>query len=119
LAGAALPVTTALPAIAATAAPDPIFASIEARKCTYVLSEEAIGRVGIFQDGHRGADDSLPEEAEYPELAALEEAYEEAGDRDWDAHCNVISTVPTTLAGLRALVEYAASGDLDLTDEVR
>jgi hypothetical protein len=64
--------------------PDPIYAAIKARKAA-LAAWKAAGAAGVEDD----------------------ERNEQFCDRDADAICAMLSTPPTTLDGLRALVRYA------------
>jgi hypothetical protein len=87
---AAVPAAVALPALAAAAEPDPIFAAIE-------LHRAAAERWQIL------ANESPKGEADYP---VFQEDFNDAGSDNNDAVDALAETVPTTMAGVVALFDY-------------
>jgi hypothetical protein len=107
IASAAGAATTLMPAIAANvspelAAPDPIFAAIEARKQTDARFAKTSAHYGAYQESHRHLNGDLPEDGE--EVAENDAA----ADEDNEAILALLSTTPTTLVGALALLQYVA-----------
>jgi hypothetical protein len=101
---AALP-ALALPAIAARAEPDPIFAAIEAYRKAFAEHGAAIHEVGLHQDSHGFKP--------CPELEELERREGIACDFSASVTRDLASTVPTTLAGAIAMLRFAEEFDGD------
>jgi hypothetical protein len=92
---AAVAATATSAAVAAQAEPDPIFALIEAHKVAFQEFEN--------WPGFRVFDKSPEDEAEERRLS----------DADWDAACALGDCIPTSMAGVIALLDYVA--DLNST----
>jgi hypothetical protein len=115
-------VTTApLPAIALQGLPDPILQAIEAHKAARATW---IGWV----DRHSDLETELPRDKRQSRCDAWEEKIVATDDPRWieaepeimrtsdletDAACVLVSIVPTTLAGVVALLKYAMVADTD------
>jgi hypothetical protein len=110
------------PAAAAVAlSPDPIFAAIEAHKAACVTTRKAL-------DLHSALDQELPVEkclssvtafgetivaTDDPRWIECERAMTRCHDDETDAACTLVSIVPTTMAGVVALLQYANAADTD------
>ena len=104
LAARAAPIALAGPAPAAgglraASAHDPIFAVIEAHRAAWGRFEEATGGVDSVATAQAGRVVGDDDEARYAESSQAEQ----------DALDAFLSTPPTSLAGLRAALDYAAS----------
>jgi hypothetical protein len=92
----------AAPALAAPAfalgGPDPIFAAIERHKALYAAFCRALTGMGECEKRSGFADS--------PELDEWHRRESEACDAEMAAHDEMLATVPTTLAGLLALLRY-------------
>ncbi|MBR1149059.1 hypothetical protein [Bradyrhizobium sp. JYMT SZCCT0428] len=111
----------AVPAIASQSGPDPILAAIEAHKAAFraVIAEN---------DTHTELEKELPPEKRYSNVNVWEEliifdddprwiASERAMHDLWDAEgvaaAELVTVLPTTVAGLIALLQYAVEADTD------
>ncbi|MCK1618929.1 twin-arginine translocation signal domain-containing protein [Bradyrhizobium sp. 159] len=117
--GAALPLPGS--ASAAGLAPDPIFAAIEAHKAAYAAYGAAIDHNGAVAD-------SLPVDKRRSNANRWDEEIYETDDPRWIESerevmrtcleadriaIELLSIMPTTMAGLIAIVEYAVVHDVD------
>jgi hypothetical protein len=91
---------------AVPAEPDPIFAAIEAHRATEAAYCDACLVQSRFEE-------SLPRGARKnnAKLAALEEHQDELGYATADLAIELATTMPTTLAGCVALLNYADEND--------
>ena len=101
---------TAVPLATAVAAPDmiggddPVFAAIRNHRATNATLEECLILKSRFEEKHGfGAGCNPSMQAVRAELDRLEN---EAGDAERDAADAMITTVPTTLPGLREMFRY-------------
>jgi hypothetical protein len=95
-------VTPAIAAAPMPTEPDPIFAAIDARKQTWAR----------FCEAHtRWCDNG-------EEPGALEEQTDEACTADNEALIAVLTTRPTTIAGVLALLEFACACDAEHDKEI-
>jgi hypothetical protein len=118
---AALSVAATITSPAITLSPDPIFAAIEAHKaaCVTMLKTLAV---------HSALDRELPADkcqssvtawgetivvTDDPRWIECERAVMRSYDYETDAACSLVSIVPTTMAGVVALLQYANSADTD------
>jgi hypothetical protein len=98
VAGAASVPALAVPAIAlASTEPDPIFAAIERWK-----------KFLAIENASYDARDNAIDEAN---VATLDQASDEACDQRCDATYAIFDMVPTTLAGMRAKIDFAFDED--------
>jgi hypothetical protein len=88
------------------AAPDPIYAAIEAREQADIRHGEACDRVAVFEDGCRYPYGGFLPSNKPPALVELEEQRDGACDEAAYATRTMFSTEPTTLAGAIALLRY-------------
>ncbi|WP_426615756.1 hypothetical protein [Bradyrhizobium sp. McL0616] len=124
---AVLPATLPAPVLAATAEPDPIFAAIQVCITAQQNADEAYARVNRLLASARerfgAGDDQRRARHAFVErtLGCDEDAYTDGPSAIlWDAYHNFADTVPTTLAGLFAMLIFADGieqrGDLVLDD---
>jgi hypothetical protein len=90
---------SAIPVAATAMAPDPIFAAIERHKASYVAFGHLLNLKDKFEDEH-GRSHASPE---YEEWQRRED---EACDAESSATAEMVATVPTTIAGVVALLRY-------------
>lgn len=83
--------------------PDPIFAAIAAHGRAAEAYSKALRKQNDDEEIHKITDSEI--------LAANLEAVELTGEADTEAACAMLATVPTTLAGAIALMEYSMSGE--------
>jgi hypothetical protein len=106
---------TAVPAVAAEIN-DPIFAAIEAHKATRTGLTAAVDRHAQFErelqvNGRLETAKRLEDERRQGE--EIEAAIDLAYDAETDAACVLVSDLPTTMAGVLALLRYAVDADTD------
>jgi hypothetical protein len=102
----AVPLATAVAAPELIGGDDPAFLAIRNHRATNATLEECLILKSRFEEKHGfGADCSPSVQAVRAELERLEN---KAGDAERDAADAMISTVPTTLAGLREMLRYVA-----------
>lgn len=107
-AAATLAGATAIDAAAASITPDPIFAAIERHRA----AESAFIALALHEDRMLAAGIDLPlAEGDY-RTADMKHVVEECAD----ARQALAETIPTTLAGLFAVLEYAESFDGGIKD---
>jgi hypothetical protein len=107
------------PAFADT--PDPIFAAIEGHRASALAVRAEV-------DVHCRLERDLPRDARRSSVTTWEEKIVETDDRRWieseravfaafkaetDAACTLVNVLPTTLAGVIALLQYAISANPD------
>jgi hypothetical protein len=111
IAAASVPAMAVLPAAAATSAfeqaADPIFAAIEAHQKASSEHDAAMTAIGQYHDSQEQAGVSFQDVIEHPEFKELERRADRAGHAAHVAACEMVSTVPTTAAGIKALVRVA------------
>jgi hypothetical protein len=88
-------------AVAASSAPDPIFAVIAKHRATIEAEHQAVIIVGEMIDSGPNKD---------PRSDAAKSALAAARDRDQDARWEVLTVQPTTLAGVAALLDHVGQG---------
>ena len=95
---------------------DPIFAAIEAHKAACAGLRAACDRIAVFerelQANGRLQRESRPED-ERRQGEEIEAALDRAHDAETDAACVLVSGLPTTMAGVMALLRYAIDADKD------
>jgi hypothetical protein len=100
----AVPLATAVAAPEMIGGDDPVFAAIQNHRATNATLEECLILKSWFEEKHGfGADCNPSTQAVRAELDRLEN---KAGDAERDAADAMITTVPTTLAGLREMLRY-------------
>ena len=119
--GAALGMALPLPAGASERVPDPILAAIEAHKAARAAFEAAVRR-------HSALERELPAEKRQSSVTVWEEDIVTTDDARWidcertvircmdaetDAACTLVNILPTTMAGVVALLRYAVDADTD------
>ena len=116
LAGAAALPATTLPVIAAPAAPDPIFAAIEAHREGWKALGRAVGEtdrlVLALPRELRLTNTEWEYETDDPSWIAAQRAVD-AAHESMDEE-GLLKIIPTTLAGVRALAQYATGEEYDL-----
>jgi hypothetical protein len=101
---AAVPVTTAFAAPEMIVGDDPVFAAIRNHRAANATYEECLVLKSRFEEKHGFGTGCKPTmQAVRMELDRLEN---EAGDAERDAAGAMMTTVPTTLAGLQELFRY-------------
>jgi hypothetical protein len=115
LAGIAAAPALVAPALALTGAgPDPIFAAIKRHKASYAAFGHFLELKDKFEDEH-GREHASPEHEEW------QRREDEACDAESSATTEMVATVPTTIAGVVALLRYVdeahAGGNKLLYDE--
>ena len=119
---AALTLTASLGSPAfAKSEPDPIFAAIEAHRTVTAMALLALETHNTFErelprDKRQSSIDAHGEEivaTDDPRWIASQRALAAAWNAQDDAACVLVSIVPTTLAGVVALLEYANAADID------
>jgi hypothetical protein len=90
---------SAIPVAATAMVPDPIFAAIERHKALNAAFSHTLRLKDAFERGSGFDDDS-------PEHEDLERREDETCDAEREACDEMVATVPTTLAGLLALLRY-------------
>jgi hypothetical protein len=98
-AGAAVAAAIPNAAPVAASAIDPIYAVIERHKQAHAVHDAAASVRADFYDIHMSAD-------QRKQLAAMEEAVDEAWEQREEAAIDLVNTKPTTLAGIVALCRY-------------
>jgi hypothetical protein len=83
--------------------PDPIFAAIDEYKAALAARSATLNATW---DGGGEALADLPRDA--PECIAADAAHDEALDREWDTLDALLTTTPTTIAGVAALLDQLA-----------
>jgi hypothetical protein len=121
--GAALGAGLPLPAPAATpeGVPDPILAAIENHKAVYRSLTEAVHNNGDLEQllprdkrqSHIDAWDENIVATDDPRWIESERGLSAAYDSEMDVAAELVTVLPTTPAGLLALLEYAVSADRD------
>jgi hypothetical protein len=108
IAAASVPAMAVLPAAAATPAfeqaADPIFAAIEAHQKASSEHDAAMTAISLYHESQEQAGASFQDVIEHPEFKKLERGGDRAGDAAHAAACEMVATVPTTAAGIKALV---------------
>jgi hypothetical protein len=103
-AATAAPLATALAAPEMIGGDDPVFAAIQNHRAANATFEECLVLKSRFEEKHGfGAGCNPAMQAVRAELDRLES---EAGDAERDAADAMMTTVPTTLAGLREMFRY-------------
>jgi hypothetical protein len=121
--GAALGAGLPLPAPAATheGVPDPILAAIENHKTVYRSLTEAVHNHGDLEQllprdkrqSHIDVWDENIVATDDPRWIESERGLSAAYDSEMDVAAELVTVLPTTPAGLLALLEYAVSADRD------
>jgi hypothetical protein len=101
---AAIPLS-ALP-VSAERTADPIFALIERHRRLWRELGEAIRATGEVEDAHRAEDGDLPDD-DHPAVAPYKMAEHEVSDALYECQAALAQIVPTTAAGLVAIIAYA------------
>jgi cell fate (sporulation/competence/biofilm development) regulator YlbF (YheA/YmcA/DUF963 family) len=103
-AATAAPLATAVAAPEMISGDDPVFAAIQNHRAANATFEECLALKSRFEEKHGfGAGCNPTMQAVRAELDRLEN---EAGDAERDAADAMMTTVPTTLAGLREMFRY-------------
>ena len=97
----------------ASAGADPIFAAIEVHKAARVRVYAAIDANNLIETQIIGAGKRLRDSKDNPEYVCCENALDVAHDAETDAACALVNILPTTIAGVIALLSYAHSSDTD------
>ena len=92
------------------AEPDPIFAAIEAHTSAYIK----YARLGDVVSHLKS---TLPDRSSNPAYVAAELAHKPAIEAEWKAAAVIASTVPTTMAGVTALLNYIHNFNNGLLNE--
>ncbi|WP_024519393.1 hypothetical protein [Bradyrhizobium sp. Tv2a-2] len=94
------------------AEPDPIFAAIETHKRAMAAYDELVDQqegleAAIPQERQRTTSPSKIVESDDPRWIAFQREMGRVGDAESDAECALASVVPTSVAGILALLEHA------------
>ena len=89
------------------APPDPIFAAIARSRKTRAKHRAAVHEVRELEVAHRTANGDLPTTKGHPALLKLQRKRDRASSVDADAARELCATVPTTFAGMLAMLQYA------------
>lgn len=116
--GAALGMALPLPVSAGSAerVPDPILAAIETHKAARSVTAAAVDRQIAFEremqaNGRLRESDRLPDERQRGD--EIETLVVQAHDAEVDVACTLVNILPTTMAGVMALLRYAVDADVD------
>jgi hypothetical protein len=97
----------------AIAAPDPVFAVIEAHKAATKALDHHLDETAVLEktlpDDRRQSVITARESDGRPEWIANERAVVAACEREREAAMAILKTSPTTLAGVAAILEYSAA----------
>ena len=118
-AGAVMPLAAALPALAAAAEPDPIFAAIEKHKAAYSAFVDAAHHDGELEEtlpwDRRQSSITAYEteivDTDAPEWVAAKRRTMATADAMYDSAIDLLDVAPTTVAGVIALLAYAAEAE--------
>lgn len=121
--GAAIGATLPLPGSAGASerVPDPIYAAIEAHKAARAAFEGAVRQHSVFErelskDKRRSTIDVWEEtivETDDPRWIDCERSVIRFMDAETEAACVLVNVLPTTVAGVLALLRYAVEADTD------
>jgi hypothetical protein len=95
---------------AAASGRDPIFALIERHRCLWRELDKALGATSRAQEAQRDGEGRLRPD-DHPAVAPYRAADEQASNAVYECEAVLAQTVPTSAAGLAAVISYAREYD--------